>query len=427
MSLKHVTVLFHEGFGWWYGGGWTVLKNLVLGFARKGVPLEYRTKQPGGLPSRETVDGVPVRRYEPTPAGIDNLSDDVLSVGAEVLTELLGEVGLKDAVASSVSEMISNLSTEGVPESVIEYLSLGLKMIDNLEPGTIVHGNSRSTSFGGLVAKRLGHKFVFTPHSLEAPRPWKRAYLGEKGFLLSKGIEKKSFMEADAITAVSKVDAQGFAEHYEVSGQVKVIYNGVDEGIFHPVSKEETKKVVDRYNIRQPYVFYIGRVARQKDIPHLIESSRKFPEEVSTVLVLGKEDSPETLREVEDSLNAIGRERCIVIREVLTEKDLRALYSGALAFCSPSVWESFGLTFLEAAACGTPVVATKTGILAELEPTWFSLVPFNDSEAIAREVGRLFRDIGLREHMSKEGLKAVKSFTWENTVDAYLNLYEEIS
>jgi glycosyltransferase involved in cell wall biosynthesis len=102
------------------------------------------------------------------------------------------------------------------------------------------------------------------------------------------------------------------------------------------------------------------------------------------------------------------------------DDELPGLYAGAQCFVLPSLYEGFGLPCLEAMACGTPVVASSAGALAETCGDAALLVDPNDQAAIADAVQRAIGD----EHLRAAGLERAAQFSWDRTareVDALLS------
>ena len=93
--------------------------------------------------------------------------------------------------------------------------------------------------------------------------------------------------------------------------------------------------------------------------------------------------------------------------------DLPALYSGALAFAFPSLYEGFGMPALEAMACGTPVVASNVSSLPEVVGDAGLLVDPTDEDALAGALERIAGDPALRARLRELGLARARLFSWE--------------
>jgi glycosyltransferase involved in cell wall biosynthesis len=106
--------------------------------------------------------------------------------------------------------------------------------------------------------------------------------------------------------------------------------------------------------------------------------------------------------------------------------DLPATYADADLLLQPSLYEGFGLTPLEAMACGTPVVVSDAGSLPEVVSDAGVTVAPTDVEGIADAVARVVTDVGLRATLRQRGLDRARGFTWERTALATLAVYREI-
>ena len=109
----------------------------------------------------------------------------------------------------------------------------------------------------------------------------------------------------------------------------------------------------------------------------------------------------------------------------LTEPELAAYYRGAVALVCPSLYEGFGLSPLEAMACGTPVVTSSRTALPEVVGEAAVLVDPYDVEAIAWGVHRVVDDAGLRQALSHKGLAQAQQFTWEQTAARVWQVLQE--
>ena len=103
--------------------------------------------------------------------------------------------------------------------------------------------------------------------------------------------------------------------------------------------------------------------------------------------------------------------------------DLPALYSGALAFVLPSLYEGFGLPVLEAMSCGAPVITSNISSLPEVAGDAAILVSPQDLVGLAAAMQRLSLDAGLRSQMSAQGTLQAARFSWERAARETLAVY----
>jgi glycosyltransferase involved in cell wall biosynthesis len=107
------------------------------------------------------------------------------------------------------------------------------------------------------------------------------------------------------------------------------------------------------------------------------------------------------------------------------DEDLPLLYGGARVFLYPSLHEGFGLPPLEAMACGTPVIAGRSGSLPEVLGDGALWVDPYDVDAIADGMTRLLTDEALRAELVARGFARARLFSWRTTAATTLGVYEE--
>jgi glycosyltransferase involved in cell wall biosynthesis len=130
----------------------------------------------------------------------------------------------------------------------------------------------------------------------------------------------------------------------------------------------------------------------------------------------------ETLRAIEEH----GIRDSVLLTGYVPERDLPALYSGALCFVYPSFFEGFGLPPLEAMRCGTPVVTGDRTSLPEVVGDAGLLVNPFDTGAIQNAIARLIDDDALRADLAERGRRRALSFDWRDTARMTLQVYRKV-
>jgi len=105
---------------------------------------------------------------------------------------------------------------------------------------------------------------------------------------------------------------------------------------------------------------------------------------------------------------------------------LAQLYNAADVLLSPSLYEGFGITFLEAMACGTPVITSNVTSLPEVVGDAGILVNPTDVDAMVQAVQRLMQETSYRKLLIERGLSRVQAFSWERTAEQVAQIYEKI-
>jgi starch synthase len=309
----------------------------------------------------------------------------------------------------------------------------------------IVHCHTWYSHFGGIVAKLLyGIPLVITVHSLEPLRPWKREQIG-RGYDLSIWIEKTAIELADAVIAVSTSTREDILRLFNVApAKVPVIPNGIDTDEY---TQTLDRSVLAKYAIDpdHPYVLFVGRMTRQKGLLYLLQAIAQLDDDTQVVLCAGESDTPELQKELESIIAdlRIHRKGIIWIPEMVSRPTTIALYSQAAVFCCPSIYEPFGIINLEAMACGTPVVGSRVGGIAEVvidgetgllidakispEAPHDPTDPEGFTSALAEGINRLIRNPELRKRMGAAGRQRVlENYSWHSIAERTLALYTSL-
>ena len=178
-------------------------------------------------------------------------------------------------------------------------------------------------------------------------------------------------------------------------------------------------RILERYQIRYPFLLYAGSIRPHKNIPRLIEAfavARSTLEKTHEykdirLIVIGDEISrhPEVRRAVIHS----RVESCVRFLGHIPFSTLRIFHELAVAFVFPSLYEGFGLPPLEAMASGTPVIASSVSSLPEVVGGAAFLVNPENVFDIARGITEVVLNADLRAELKEKGLIQAKRFSWE--------------
>lgn len=289
-----------------------------------------------------------------------------------------------------------------------------------------VHCHTWYTFWAGVLAKQLFRvPLVVTMHSLEPLRSWKTEQLGN-GYVLSQWAEQYGVEQADRVIAVSESMCADIESCYPgTSDKITVIHNGIDLREYCPCREN---KFLKQREIGNKYLLFVGRISRQKGIFALLEAFRLMNDpDLQLVLCAASPDTPELEKELK---TAIGSDKRIIwLREMVSAAVLRQLYSHADVFVCPSLYEPFGITNLEAMACGAPIVASRTGGIPEVVidgECGLLVAPGNIAELV-RALQRILNEDALRERFRRNGRERVeRCFGWERIARETARVYEEI-
>lgn len=206
--------------------------------------------------------------------------------------------------------------------------------------------------------------------------------------------------------------------------RMAMIYNGYNEW-FRPIA--DTAQVYQKYIEEPGYFFFLGNTDPKKNTERTLIAYAKYlkKSEVKRKLLmadLGKEYLNEIVRRnhLEDMMQQV------VMPGYIVNSDLPFIYNSAFAFLYTSLRESFGIPLLEAMACGTPVITSNTSSMPEIGGPDAILVNPEDPDAIAEMMIRLETDDEYYRRQEKIGLVRAEQFSWQQTAEQLLYLYEKV-
>ncbi|MBU3705671.1 MAG: glycogen synthase [Mycobacterium sp.] len=321
-------------------------------------------------------------------------------------------------------------------------LSADLRMANAAAGATVVHSHTWYTGMAGHLAALLHDvPHVLTAHSLEPRRPWKAEQLGG-GYQVSLWVERTAVGAADAVIAVSSGMRDDVLDVYPALDptRVHVVRNGIDTGVWHPVDPDPGQSVLAELGVdpSRPIVAFVGRITRQKGVPHLISAAHRFDPDVQLVLCAGAPDTPEIAEEVGAAVAGLAQRRDGVfwVREFLPIHDIREILSAATAFVCPSVYEPLGIVNLEAMACGTAVVASDVGGIPEVvtDGVTGTLVHYDAADpagfeaGLAEAVNAMVADPVRATAYGQAGRqRCIDEFSWARIAEQTLEIYRKVA
>ena len=187
--------------------------------------------------------------------------------------------------------------------------------------------------------------------------------------------------------------------------RVSVIPGGVGEA-FTPAADAQAARA--RLGLGRPYVLCVAAATARKNLRALVPAARALAREGVEVLVAGAGRPQLAAEDGLEDLRRLGH---------VDDALLPGLYAGAEVAVVPSLHEGFGLTALEAMACGTPVLAARAGALPETCGNAAMLVE-PEPAAIAAAIAGLLSDAAARERLRAAGLERARRFSWDATARA---------
>jgi glycosyltransferase involved in cell wall biosynthesis len=302
----------------------------------------------------------------------------------------------------------------------------------------VVHANFFMSGLVGLRLKRiLGVPLVVTFHALGKVR---RLHQKEADRFPDArlAIEDRIVELADRIIAECPQDEQDQVELYHADRErIRIVPCGFDSSEMAPVRKRQARSLL-RLEPHERIVLHVGRMVPRKGVDNVVRGFARLVHEhqiqARLVIVGGESDEPDPRLTPE-----IGRLQAIARREGVAERVLfagrkgrdvlRYYYSAADVFVTTPWYEPFGITPLEAMACGTPVVGSNVGGIkfTVVDGQTGFLVPPNDARGLGERLATLYRNPELLSQFSAQALRRVRAqFTWRQVASDIADVYEEL-
>ncbi len=257
-------------------------------------------------------------------------------------------------------------------------------------------------------------------------------------FRLKRGLERAT--RIIGVSGATQRDVVNLVPN--AANRVRLIYNAPDpQFLARPhtdttrsdaaATAQERHRILERYQIRYPFLLYAGSIRPQKNIPRLIEAFAVARQKLEghggykdlRLIIIGDDISryPKVRRAVIQS----RVEHCVRFLGFVPLETLRVFHELATAFVFPSLYEGFGLPPLEAMASGTPVIASQVSSLPEVVGGAAMLVNPENVFDIARGISEVLLNSDLRDELVTKGRRQAARFSWARTAREVLNVYED--
>jgi glycosyltransferase involved in cell wall biosynthesis len=318
--------------------------------------------------------------------------------------------------------------------------ALGAALGESARHDVLVVRGTRVLGLPGLLAARArGTAVVMQPEingelsgeALTWGKSWAAGLLGgvvRGAVALRNGLLR----DADAFVAMSRLIRDEMAAAGVPGERIRLLPHGVDTRRFTPASAEERASLRARLGLPAGILaVYTGRLLRGKGLETLVDALAhpSVPSELLAILVgSGEGQALDATAELRRRVAERGLEGRVVFagRSDRVEDYLRA----ADLFVFPSLFEALGISLVEAAACGLPAVASRTGGIVDVVEHERSglLVTPGDAVDLARALAALARDPERRAAMGERARQvAVSGFDERDVLEGYRSLFREVS
>ena len=277
--------------------------------------------------------------------------------------------------------------------------------------------------------KKLGKPVIVTCHDL-VQYIYPKILKGQARFpplsMATWRYSVQGMKQAERIIAVSQNTAQDVSKMLDISAdKITVASNGVDAQFRVLPDERVAKRRKQHAATEEICLLNVGSTHQRKNIETILKVLETLRQKSISIRLwkVGSDFTPPQ----KAYISARQLESCITWIPQPDRETLIELYNAADILLAPSLYEGFGLTVIEAMACGTPVITANVSALPEVAGDAAVLVEPFDVTAIAEAVVRLGKDSTMRNHFVKSGLIRAKQFTWSRTAATIAERYEALS
>jgi glycosyltransferase involved in cell wall biosynthesis len=249
-------------------------------------------------------------------------------------------------------------------------------------------------------------------------------------FFFYKIVINRAVKKAKKIFTPSQFVKDQISNHYQINRKkIVVTYEGIDSkfSIFNfQFSNKEKGGILKKYQIKKPYLLYVGSVYPHKNIDRLIKAvkiARKQLPELSLVIVCSRNVFWQRLKK---TIHSIKADDFVILTGFVPDKDLAALYREAVSFVFPSLMEGFGLPPLEAMASSCPVISSNAACLPEIYGQAALFFDPLNPENMAKKIIKMVGNKKIQKEYRIRGREKIKEYSWQKMAKETFREYRKI-
>lgn len=238
---------------------------------------------------------------------------------------------------------------------------------------------------------------------------------------------RNSCWHADAVIAISESTRNDIIKYYGIPYEkIQVIPPAFDDDYLLPLDHTFASHIIEKYHLPSEYMLYVGSITERKNLLTIIKAYSLLQERDRIPLVVVGEGNAYKKKVLDMLCKYKLDSRCIFIGNIHHTEELRAIYTRALVFLFPSLYEGFGLPVMEALLCRTPVITSSTSSLPEAGGPDTCYVNPNDPSELAFSISSILSDKIKASRMADKGWEYAQQFNGKRIAGMVAELYEKI-
>ena len=336
------------------------------------------------------------------------------------------------------SPNVQKVVVSGIREAPVRAAAAGTSrsVADILRLTNAVHSERLDVFFSPAVYSYFplppGLRSVVTIHDAIPEKFPERTLPSSRARLFWKLKVRLAIMQAQRILTVSEYSANDLARVLGIKRNRITVATEAASSAFYPSPDDKLPDNLAAMLGDRRWFTYVGGFNPHKNLPLLIRAhaalAKELGDDAPMLLLVGNHDRDEFFSEVPTILSEIERHATGALVKwtgFLEDDALRSIHSRSLGLILPSDTEGFGLPAIEAAACGSPVIATQESPLPELLAGGGLFIPPRDEAALVSAMRDVAINDDLRQSLGRAALAAARKLTWKHSAQAALAAIKE--
>lgn len=253
-------------------------------------------------------------------------------------------------------------------------------------------------------------------------------FVESKNFVFLNKHVKTWMKRADVIVTVSNHAKQEISRYFaDMASKTRVVYNGINH-TYKPLDEVQTHSVLESYELTyKRYFIFLSNLEPRKNIDGLLNAYKTFianveHDEVKLLIVGGMGWKNEPILAEINKINQVS-EKVVLPKHYVSDSELPALISGAAALVHPAHYEGFGISPLQAMACGTQVMVANNSSLPEVVGDAGVYVDASDPDSILKALMQVYDS---RYELNEAGINRAKAFNWDKSAKQIIEIVESL-
>jgi glycosyltransferase involved in cell wall biosynthesis len=278
-----------------------------------------------------------------------------------------------------------------------------------------------------------GTSILYSPSKLIATLKTMHVYtnpgsIGRLTRLYRKAMYLLTKNKAKAIISNSDSQTSDIIRYLDIDkSKIQLVYEALDHKVFMPVKTiGQNQEFLNTYGINKPYILFVSSLYRYKNAEALIHAYTDLARSKDFQLVfVGFPREPEYYADLQKLIKKKEIEDLTIFTGGVPLSETARFYQSATMFVYPSRYETFGLTVLEAMACGCPVITSNISAMPEIGGNAAMYFDPDDKKALLDTMDLLLENREKRDKMIALGLKRSNEFTWKKTAENTLAVFRK--